>query len=402
MCRALLPPDGPGRPSTRRKCLDAEAAHDRTSSSCPYMLSSDWLRPADRHPASSSCDALGEPAAHPVLAVVPVEGLVHDHPLRVRGQPAHQPLVEPRHRHAVQLAVALQRDRLQPELGEGGVRRPDDRVDVVEQRAVPVPDDVCGVLPHAVTARRTPVRFPMTDKYPQPLTTQPRSADRPAPPDQVRDLLHPVPEQLVVLGPVHRELGVVVPWSAAPSASAAAATSSSASSASTCTAAAFGQRHRPGDPHLAERRRVQRPVGIGDRGPVRHVDGDHDPAPRGLRVRRRAAAATPAAARLSAAYSSSSMSSETYHSRSAGRDGEGVSGPGPSSPALVRLGETGEGQGDVDAHGGRFRSNSLDSEDCPVSIRAGVPLRAAPASPVPPTRSPSPTPLPRPIPRPRH
>ena len=40
------------------------------------------------------------------------------------------------------------------------------------------------------------------------------------------------------------------------------------------------------DPHLAQRRRVQPPVRVGDGRPVGHVHGDHDPAPHRPGVRR--------------------------------------------------------------------------------------------------------------------
>lgn len=55
MCSALLPPDGPIRPSTRMKCVSIpRPLTSGTSSSWPYMLRIDWLRPADRHRTSSS------------------------------------------------------------------------------------------------------------------------------------------------------------------------------------------------------------------------------------------------------------------------------------------------------------------------------------------------------------
>lgn len=55
MCCALLPPDGPVRPSTRVKCRSIPYPRTTgTSCSWTYMLSSDWLRPASCHWASSS------------------------------------------------------------------------------------------------------------------------------------------------------------------------------------------------------------------------------------------------------------------------------------------------------------------------------------------------------------
>ena len=152
MCSALLPPDGPVRPSTRTKCaLDAVRPHQRdelvvrrhasTATGCARPTAS--RRAAPRRPRSS-------PQPTRCSAVVPVEGLVHDLPLRVGGQPPHQPLVELRHRHAVQLPVPLQGDRRQPELGERGVRRPDDAS--MSWSSVPFQSQtMCApvVLPHA-------------------------------------------------------------------------------------------------------------------------------------------------------------------------------------------------------------------------------------------------------------
>ncbi len=85
--------------------------------------------------------------------VVPVEGRVHQRPLLVRREAAEQTLVKARHRHAVQLAVPLQRDRRHAYLGERRVGGLHDHVDVVQQRSVPVPDDVRthgpdGTSPH--------------------------------------------------------------------------------------------------------------------------------------------------------------------------------------------------------------------------------------------------------------
>ncbi len=62
MCSALLPPEGPVRPSTRMKCEEIpKSATSGTRSSCPYMLRIDWLRPAATHAFSRS----STPSARP-------------------------------------------------------------------------------------------------------------------------------------------------------------------------------------------------------------------------------------------------------------------------------------------------------------------------------------------------
>ena len=251
------------------------------------MLRIDWLRPADRHPASSSAAPRRRARTRtPVLGVVPVEGLVHDLPLGVGGQPAHQPLVELRHRHAVQLPVPLQRDRRQPELGERGVRRPDDRVDVVEQRAVPVPDDVRAFC------------FPMPETYPPPLTIKTAAGQIAAGRPQAR---RPEARPAALSPPSPTRFGISCvanhssswssapstvncasssPASAAPSAAAAAATSASASSASTCTAAALASGTAPATRTSPSAAGSSARSGSAAAVAVGHVHGDHHPAAR--------------------------------------------------------------------------------------------------------------------------
>ncbi len=101
------------------------------------------LAPPGRAPAVQQLTgAVGEAAGGAQLVVAVVERVVQPQPLGLGGQPAEQPLVEPGDRDLVLLSVLLQRHRRHADGRESGVARSEHRFHVVEERSVPVPDDM--------------------------------------------------------------------------------------------------------------------------------------------------------------------------------------------------------------------------------------------------------------------
>lgn len=122
----------------------------------------------------------------------------------------------------------------------------------------------------------------------------------------------------------------------------------------------LGQRHGRFQPHLAEGVRVERPVGVGVDGAVGDVHRDDDPLADRPGVGGEQPQRTVGGPRQRRVLQLLDVVGDVPLAQ-AGRDGVGGERPGPQFARPVRLGESRQGQGDVDAHEGPFPWSGLDA-----------------------------------------